>query len=312
MIDVWQADFRPTPHWVKIAGRPVRPWIVLVTSRSDDLILAHEILEEPPSADQVWGVLAKAMKRPAAGKPHRPTELQVRPDARWDLLQPRLDEIEVTVVRAEELDQLDGVFRDMSRHIAGDSLPGLLDMPGVTPEKAASFHRAASRFYRRAPWRKLGDNLAIKVECSRFQSGPWYAVVMGQSGVTFGLTLYDDLKTLEKTWSSNMSDEQSARTAVALTVTFDDETGIPVADLDAGKKFGWEIAGPAAYPWIFRKERGLSVRPPLAWEMELMEGCLRAILTFVARHHQDHHSRHEIVVPVASGDLNLRLSWVTF
>jgi hypothetical protein len=311
MIDVWQADFRPTPHWVKIAGRPVRPWIVLITSRSDDLILAHEILDEPPSAGQVWGVLARAMTRPAAGKPHRPTELQVRPDARWDLLQPRLDEIEVTVVRAEELDQLDSVFRDMSRHIAGDSLPGLLDMPGITPEKAASFHRAASRFYRRAPWRKLGDNLAIKVECSRFQSGPWYAVVMGQSGVTFGLTLYDDLKTLEKTWSSNMSDEQSARTAVALTVTFDDETGIPVADLDAGKKFGWEIAGPAAYPWIFRKEPGLSVRPPLAWELELMEGCVRAILTFVARHHQDHLSRHEIAVPVASGDLNLRLSWVT-
>ena len=209
-IDVWQADFRPTPHWVTVAGRPVRPWIVLITSRTNDLILAQEIIEEPPTADLVWDLLARAMRKPAAGVPHRPTELQVRPDERWDELQPRLDAIGITVVRSEELDQLDVVFKDMGRFIGGDSLPGILDMPGIKPEQVASFHRAASRVYRRAPWRKVGDDVAIKVECPRFQSGPWYAVVMGQSGLTFGLTLYDDMKTLEKMWAGNMSDEESA------------------------------------------------------------------------------------------------------
>jgi len=39
-FDVWQADFRLTPHWIKIGGEPVRPWVVLITSRSDDLVLA--------------------------------------------------------------------------------------------------------------------------------------------------------------------------------------------------------------------------------------------------------------------------------
>ena len=37
-FDVWQADFRLTPHWIKIGGEPVRPWVVLITSRSDDLV----------------------------------------------------------------------------------------------------------------------------------------------------------------------------------------------------------------------------------------------------------------------------------
>ena len=310
VFDVWQADFRLTPDWIKIGGEPVRPWVVLITSRSNDLVLAHEIIDEPPSSDLLWDVLAKAMSKPAVGEPHRPTELQVRSDERWDELKPHLDEIGITVVPTEELDQLDAVFGGLARHLAGDAPPGLLEMPGIKPEQVAGFYRAAAGFYRRAPWRKLGYETAIKVECDRFESGPWYAVVMGQSGLTFGLALYDDLKTLKKLWAGEMSDEENARETVALTVTFDDETGIPVADLDASRRLGWEVAGPEAYPSIFRKERGLSMRPPLAWELELMEGCLRAVPAFVARHRPDDLSRHKMTVPVASGDLGLILSWV--
>ncbi|MBV8126925.1 MAG: hypothetical protein JO114_04575 [Planctomycetaceae bacterium] len=310
VFDVWQADFRPTPNWITIGGEPARPWVVLITSRSDDLVLAHEITWEPLSSDLLWDVLARAVRKPAAGEPHRPTELQVRPDERWDELKPHLEEIGITVVPTEELDQLDVVFRDMARHIAGDAPPGLLEMPGIRPEQVADFYRAAAGFYRRAPWRKLGYETAIKVECDRFESGPWYAVVMGQSGLTFGVALYDDLKTLEKLWTREMSDEETSRETVALTVTFDDETGVPVADLDASRRLGWEVAGPEAYPSIFRKERGLSMRPPLAWELVLMEGCLRAIPAFVARHRRDDMSKHKMTLPVAGGDLSLILSWV--
>ena len=309
VFDIWQADFRQTPHWIKIAGEPVRPWIVLITSRSEDLVLAHEIVDEPPGSDVLWDALAKAMIEPAAGEPHRPTELQVRPDERWDQLKPRLDEIGITVVPTEELDHVDAAFEDLARHLAGGSPPGLLDMPGIKPEHVASFYSAAAGFYRRSPWRRLADETAIKVECDRFDSGPWYAVVMGQSGVTFGLALYDDLKKLEKLWAGEMSDEDYYREMVSLSVTFDDETEILAADLDAGRRFGWEVAGPQAYPSIFRKERGLSLRPPLAWEMLLMEGCLRAIPAFASRHRADDPSMHKMTVPVASGDLKLVLSW---
>ncbi len=310
VFDVWQADFRPTPYWIRIGGEPVRPLVVLITSRSDDLVLASKITDEPPSSDLLWDVLAGAMSKPAAGEPHRPTELQVRSDERWDELAAHLDEIGITVVTTEELDQLDVVFRDLARHLAGDVPPGLLEMPGITPEQVTGFYRAAAGFYRRAPWRKLGYETAIKVECDRFESGPWYAVVMGQSGLTFGMALYDDLKTLKKLWAGQMSDEESSRETVALSVIFDDETRIPAADLDASRRLGWEVAGPGAYQSIFREERGLSMRPPLAWELELMEACLRAVPAFVARHRPDDMSRHKMTVPAASGDLSLILSWV--
>jgi hypothetical protein len=73
---------------------------------------------------------------------------------------------------------------------------------------------------------------------------------------------------------------------------------------------GGNALGGAAVPEVFHKERGLSLRPPLAWELELMEGCLRAVPEFMARRKQGDSAKEEIIVPVASGELRLVLSWV--
>ena len=133
----------------------------------------------------------------------------------------------------------------------------------------------------------MGYEAAIKVECDRFESGPWYAVLMGQSGLTNGLALYEDLETLRRLWAGDQPDEENARESVATSVTFGEEWEIPVADLDAAKRFGWPVARPDAYPGVIHKDRGLAMRPPLAWELELLEGCLRTVPEFVSRRKQD-------------------------
>jgi tetratricopeptide (TPR) repeat protein len=309
-FDVWQADFRQLPTWLMIGGKPLRPWVILMTSRSNDLVLAHEMLEEIPPAAKLWDMLVQAMQHPAAGEPHRPTELQVRPDERWESLKPHLDEIGVGMTVAGELDQMEVVFNALCEHVCGKPKPGLLDVPGVTPERVGSFYEAAAYFFQRAPWKKVGYEAAIQVECDRFQSGPWYAVLMGQSGLTIGLALYEDLKALKRLWAQDHTDEDNARQTVATSVTFGEEWEIPVADLEAARMHGWKVARPDAYPEIFHKERGLTLRPPLAWELELMEGVLRAVPDFVDRHKQDDSTRDEFLVPVTSGELKLVLSWV--
>jgi hypothetical protein len=308
--DVWQADARQMPDWIRVGGQPLRPWVVLVTSRSNDLVLAHEMTEEAPPAALLWDVLVQAMQHPAAGTPHRPTELQVRADEHWDSLKPHLDEIGVSLAVTEELDQADNVFTEMCEHVCGKPRPGLLDVPGVRPEQIASFYEAAAFFFRQAPWKKVGYEAAIRVGCAKFRGGPWYAVLMGQSGLTTGLALYEDLGTLRRMWAGDRADEESARQSVATTVTFGEEWDIPVADLEAARRYGWPVARADAYPEVFHKERGLALRPPLAWELELMEGCLRAVPEFVGRHKQDDPAREEMTVPVASGSLSLVLSWV--
>ena len=308
---MWQADFEQMPNSIKIAGEMVRPWTVLVTSRSGDLVLGHQMSEDVPPSALLWDVLVQAMQKPAAGTPHRPTEMQVRADERWKALKPHLDEIGIALTLSADLDEIRAVFKDMTEHICGKPRPALLDMPGVTPAQVSRYFEAAAFFFLQAPWKRVGDETAIKVECDKFQSGPWYAVVMGQSGLTTGLALYEDLKALRQIWRTDGSEEETTFEDVATTVTFGEEWTIPVADLEAAKKHGWQVARPDAYPEVFHKERGLSLRPPLAWQLELMEGCLRAIPDFVNRHTQDEAVREEITLPVASGPLKLVLSWVS-
>ena len=48
-----------------------------------------------------------------------------------------------------------------------------------------------------------------------------------------------------------------------------------------------EVAGPEAYPAAVRKELGMTIRPPVERELQLLEGCLRAIPDFVARHRDE-------------------------
>ena len=133
---------------------------------------------------------------------------------------------------------------------------------------------------------------------------------MGQSGLTTGLALYEDLGALRRLWAGARADGGTARQSVATTVTFGEQWDIPVADLEAAQSHGWPVARADAYPEVFHKERGLALRPPLAWELELMEGCLRAVPDFVSRRRQDDPAGEEMTVPVASGQLKLALSWV--
>jgi hypothetical protein len=62
--------------------------------------------------------------------------------------------------------------------------------------------------------------------------------------------------------------------------------------------------------WRVRRAAGLSLRPPLTWELALLEACLRAIPEFVARHPQGDPAQEEMMVPVATGSLKPVLSWV--
>jgi tetratricopeptide (TPR) repeat protein len=309
--DVWQADCRAQANPILAGGEKVRPWLVLVISHTDDLVLGHELTFEPPSAALLWDTVVKAMQHPLVGEPHRPSELQVRSDPRWESLRPHLKEIGIPLATPDRLEHLDFLFKDIGERLSGTPRPGMLDAPGVTPEQVGGVWEAAAEFYRQAPWKKIGYESAIKVECSKYQSGPWYAVVMGQSGLAPGLALYEDFRLLQWMWQEQAPDEDSGRETVATSITFDEEVDVPLADLEAAQQYGWKVAGPDAYPSIFRKERGMTMRPLLAWELELSEGCLRALPDFVERRQQDDPAPESMTVPTASGPLTLVLSWMT-
>ena len=52
------------------------------------------------------------------------------------------------------------------------------------------------------------------------------------------------------------------------------------------------------------------MRPPLSWEIDLMDACLRVLPDFVARRPPDDPTRELVPVPGASAPMELGLSWI--
>jgi hypothetical protein len=177
----------------------------------------------------------------------------------------------------------------------------------MKPVQIGSFYAAAADFYRRKPWQQVPGDTIIRVRCDKFQSGPWYAVVMGQSGVQQGLAIYEDLAALQALMVGDASDEEGARAMSAISMMFSEPFEISTRDLDVAEKYGWPVAGPEAYPMVLRVNPGAAIRAPLAWELELLEGCLRTIPDFLG----ERNGSFSKTVTMASGALALHLSWVS-
>jgi len=147
------------------------------------------------------------------------------------------------------------------------------------------------------------SDASIEVRCDKFQANRWHVVVMGQSGMTFGLAMYEDREVLQ----AILREEPHAdRRNSGLSVIYSEAFEISIRDLDAAEREGWPVAGPEAYPLVLHINPGMAVRPPLAWELELLEGCLRAVPPFLAR---SERTPARMTVPISTGELTLALAW---
>ncbi len=306
-FDIWQVDARQLGTALSVAEVTIRPWMTAVISRSDEQVLALGLSQEAPAPEDIWQTLLEAMHSPEAGEPHRPTEVQLREDTWRPALADRLDGLHIACSALTDLESMDAAFAGLAGNLPNLSGPGLLDMPGITPEAVGSFFDSAALFHDAAPWARTGER-PIEVTCPRFESGPWYAIVMGQGGMACGLVLYDNLEMLLRIQQGKLSEEENARRSSCLAVVFGEAEDLPAVDREALHKYGWRVAGPNAYPAVYRMEPGLSMRPPLAWELTLLEGCLRAVPEFV-RKKTRRLGPLTLDVPTGSGDVPMVLSW---
>jgi hypothetical protein len=107
--DDWEVDLLPIPC---SGNKRSNVWIGMVISRTDDYILAHLIVEEPPSVNDLAKLLADAMRRPFVEGAHRPQTLFLRARPEWAELWPHLKQVGIEVVNQESLPKWDEAFGD--------------------------------------------------------------------------------------------------------------------------------------------------------------------------------------------------------
>jgi tetratricopeptide (TPR) repeat protein len=282
--ETWQADVRRMPSWVKERGRLVRPWMILVIDATNQAILAHQLCMEQPTPEMLWGQIAAATVEPMGGAPRRPGIVQVCAAYGLQFVQPRLAAVGIRCEVRDDLEHIDDLLEHLGRHTSqDDTLAALMDTPGVEPSQLLGFYEAAAGFYRTGPWRLVPADLVIELRCPSLSDKPWYAVVMGQSGMQLGLALYDDFKLLRSILKQELSDSENARRTSAISVTFGEDFELPIRDLDAIERFGWPVAGPEAYPCVLRIRPGRQLKPTEPCELELLEVGLRTIPDFLKR-----------------------------
>jgi hypothetical protein len=181
-------------------------------------------------------------------------------------------------------------------------------MNGVTPAQARDFYRAAASFYRQAPWRCVGGDEPIKINCEQLDGGPRYAIILGKKGKTKGLWLCDDWKTC---FLFEQGDYKTIADHLQYTALhFEDRTAVSPNDLEKAQQLGFEVASPRAFPAVLRKEPGIDFRSPDAGELELLEACLWVLPDFLKRASDRSPEVLEYAFKGATDRMTLDLSWV--
>jgi hypothetical protein len=181
-------------------------------------------------------------------------------------------------------------------------------MSSVTPIQARDFYRAAATFYRQTPWRSVGGDEPIKVECEQLEGGPRFAIVLGKKGKVKGVWLCDDWKTCVLVQRGRY--EAIAEHLRYTALHFGDRTEISPNDLEEVRRHGFEVADPRAFPVVLRKKPGSDFRSPNAGELELLEAALCVIPDFLKRAEDREPDVYEYTFKAADGEMTLDLSWV--
>jgi hypothetical protein len=305
--EVWEAAVVHLDRRIDVAGQSLRPWVGLVMSRMGGVILWHELFTEQPPEAALANAVRMAIASPAVGESRRPRQVIVRDHDEAVSLAALSDELGFNCVVEHELPLVaDAVASLTEMVLGGERSAVLVNGEGTSPADLERYYTAAATYYRAAPWKHFTMDELVGLDCANTLLGRGYGLIMGQSGITQGLAIYERLKDVK----TMFSDFTETHVFDSFSVMFGEDLSIAPADLDAIEQFGWPVATPEAYPDALRIHPGPGGAPrvetPTAQELRFVTAAMEAV-TWLAQH------RDQKTTNVTIGDTSLtatRLGWV--
>lgn len=279
----WIVACRQLDSWIRDDdGQLQRPWAMLVLA--PQAILASNVTTQTPSAEDWRQALCMAMTNPLLDEPHRPAQILVRSADHRLMLEPLLDGIPC-IVSDEHAAAVDALFDDLSQTLDGRGpLTPYVQQEGMTVERVGHFFESAAEYFRRAPWTFTPSDAVWEIQPAGFEH-PWYAIVIGQNGETYGLSLIEHFDDCRRMMSGELLDG-GVLSVSSMCLNFDEAHTLTGPDLDAADQFGWPIAAPEAYPLVYRTGLNAALQTPSASDFDLLEATLQTLPDFI-RSRQD-------------------------
>jgi hypothetical protein len=128
--DTWEADFRAMP---KPKGQTETHYLGLVAALPKGNPLVCLPVEYTPNVNDLADLLADAMGRPMSDSAHRPRQISLRGNSRWEELFPHLTQLGIEVSIENELPKVEEVYEDFLRQLRrATAKPLILYTPGPT------------------------------------------------------------------------------------------------------------------------------------------------------------------------------------
>jgi hypothetical protein len=284
--EYWAGTTRLARMWITPDDEPpYRPYLTLLLSQ-EGKILSSNVLAQPPAAEALFESLLRAMRRPAlgAGRARRPTLIYLDNAEQVAALRPLLEALKIQCVHRPTLALADEVVAAMETQWGQYELPpGLVSMPSVTLPMVGHLHELAAQFYQATPWTWFHDQHPFAIQVAP-EGAPRYAIVMGNAGEVFGLSVYDTLDDLQLVFSPALSHREVAQRSTWFVLFFEEAPAVSFDDLDAIAAHDWPVAAPQAYPVFGRSTADQGLALPAKADLLWMEGALAGLLTYL-----DHH-----------------------
>ncbi len=120
--ETWEADFQALPKPITQSRTDYRGMVVA----PDGPMLADSQVEGRPTVNDMATLLAQAMRRPQAGKAHRPRRIHVRGHPQWKELFPHLEELDIEVAVHRELPKVQEVYQGYLRKLRDTHRRGMV------------------------------------------------------------------------------------------------------------------------------------------------------------------------------------------
>jgi hypothetical protein len=305
----WEGGSISVSHLVQTAAAEPEYELVLWVESGSERVVGVRFARSGALEEVAEDLLEEAIRRPMSGPPGPPSEVLVTDEALAASLRERMTSRGIRVRCVAECQTWNSVVGEFGAFLAA-RWPGRSYLSGrhTTLDGVARFFKAAATFYESAPWRVL-DESPIELHLAA-RRGPLYAVVLGRSRPSHGLTVYLSDAPLR---NHGGHDAHPMRARGMVAVTFDREDGVPPPMLEERRSNRWPLAGPAAFPVPYRRLADGTMREPDAAELELLSLALQAVAGFATRYPRSVPEGERIIEAVqvqgASSDSIARLTF---
>ncbi|MEL6106767.1 MAG: hypothetical protein AAFU85_12040 [Planctomycetota bacterium] len=303
--ETWVLGVFHPPMWISAGATPQRRYLTLVMCAEQGTILKHELLKVQPKCEDLIHTLRSAMVRPANGEPRRAETILVDPKASDLLGEPSIESLGealggVRVIEGD--DQLKRAFDEVIADMLlteGRVPQSLWASCDADEELLEQLYRVIANFYRAKPWKMVAADKFIRVTNKAWEIPERAACVMGQLGQSLGIALLDSVQAADRM----LSGDAQALVGESFSLEYGEAFEAVPPDVWYQERMGWELAGPEAYPCLFRVGESMGPEPLSVEDVQVLIQLLPELPRFIDQPPGD-------VLEVCKGEQQLQLSWL--